>query len=223
MDLHLFSDADLRDDILTACRPYLESRQDAVLAYLPAGTFNPSWREETIQAFQNLAQVKTLDPEMMTLPEMEAVLRDAALLYIPDGNTFLLNHRVHLSRIMEPLRRKVGAGLPVVAFSAGTVLCGPNILTSNDLNLIPTTYFTGLSASRFNFNVHYPEDPAGCAERDEWLNDYHIFHDNAVLLLSDGACLRIKGKKTSLVRGEAWVLRKGREKQPLDLGQSIME
>jgi len=35
-------------------------------------------------------------------------------------------------------------GLPAVAFSAGVVVCGPNVLTSNDLNPVPTMHFDGL-------------------------------------------------------------------------------
>ena len=157
----------------------------------------------------------------MTLPEMEAILRNAALVYIPGGNTFLLNHRLHISKIIDYLRKKATAGLPVVAFSAGAVLCGPNILTSNNINIIPSSYFKGLEATPFNFNVHYPEDPLARATRDDWLGEYHTFHDNPVIMLADGAYVKVDGKKTTLVRGDAWILRKGQEKQKLEPGMQI--
>ena len=112
--------------------------------------------------------------------------------------------------------------MPVVAFSAGTVLCGKNILTSNNLNIIPTTYFKGLEASPFNFNVHYPDDPLARAVRDDWLSEYHTFQDNPVLLMADGAYVRVDGKKTTLACGPAWILRKGQEKQELEEGKQIM-
>ena len=94
--------------------------------------------------FRDVAQIEVIDTETMELAEMEAVLRRAALVYIPGGNAFLLNHRLQTSRLAAHLRKKIQNGLPVVAFGAGAVVCGPNILTSNDLNVVPTTHFDGL-------------------------------------------------------------------------------
>jgi hypothetical protein len=51
---------------------------------------------------------------------------------------------------------------------------------------------------------------------DAWLSDYHFFHDNPVILLSDGAYVKVDGKKATLVRGDAWILRKGEEKEKLE-------
>jgi hypothetical protein len=56
---------------------------------------------------------------------------------------------------------------------------------------------------------------------DDWLADYHFFHDNPVILLSDGAYIKVDGKKTTLVRGDAWILRKGAEKEKLEQGKMI--
>jgi peptidase E len=102
---------------------------------------------------------------------MEATLHGAALVYIPGGNTFLLNLHLHLNKFMDTLQMKVRAGFPLVAFSAVTILFGPNILTSTDMNLVGTSYFTGLKVTFFNFYVH-----------------------------------------------EAWILRKGNEKEKLSAG-----
>jgi dipeptidase E len=224
LDLHLFSDPG-RDDIryiLDASRPYLEGKDDPVVAYLPAASLGGTDQVYTEKAFRGLAKVKTIDTERMTLPEMEAVIRSAALVYIPGGNTFLLNHRLHISNIVEYLRKKVTAGLPLIAFSAGTVLCGPNILTSNDINTIETTYFRALNSTPFNFNCHYPLDEIARLERDVWLSEYHVFHENPIIMLADGAYLRVEGRKTHLVWGDAWVLRKGQEKQKLAPGTPIV-
>jgi peptidase E len=220
MNLHLFSTPG-KDDIryiLAACRPYLEDKDDPVVAYLPAASLSSTWQEDTEKAFRGLARVETIRTELMTLAEMEEILRRAALVYIPGGNTFLLNHRLHICKIMDYLRKKVTTGLPVVAFSAGAVLCGPNILTSNNINIIPTSYFKGLEATPFNINAHYPEDPLARATRDDWLSEYHVFHDNPVIMLADGAYVEVDGKKTTLVQGDVWILRKGQEKEKLEPG-----
>ncbi len=224
MELHLFSTPG-KDDIryiIEAARPLLEEKDDPSIAYLPAASLEGTWQEYTEKAFKDLARVDTLDTELMTLPEMEAILRSAVLLYIPGGNTYYLNHRLHLCKLIDYLRKKVALGLPVLAFSAGTVLCGPNILTSNDMNTVATGYFKGLEAVPFNFSVHYPEDGAMRVFRDEWLLDYHVFHDNPIILMADDAYIKVEGKKTLLVRGEAWILRKGEERHKLEVGKAIL-
>ena len=225
-NLHLFSsgeDADLRA-IVDASRPYLEDRDEASVAFLPlASLYAERWQEFTQEMFKGLARIDSINAEQMSLPEMEAVIRRSALVYIPGGNTFLLNHRLHISGLMPYLRKRVQAGLPVIAFSAGTILCGPNILTSRDMNTVATSYFDGLCASSFNFRPHYPEDAYGQSVLDNWLGDYHFFHDNPVVMLSDGAYLKVDGKKTVLVRGQAWILRKDREKESLEPGKLISE
>jgi hypothetical protein len=42
-----------------------------------------------------------------------------------------------------------------------------------------------------------------------------------VILMSDGAYVKVDGKKTTLVRGEAWILRKSEEKEKLVQGKGI--
>ena len=56
---------------------------------------------------------------------------------------------------------------------------------------------------------------------DDWLSDYHFFRDNPVVMLCDGACVNVDGRKTTLVRGNAWILRKGAEKERLEPGKLI--
>src|SRR3990172_3947610 len=223
VNLHLFSTPGREDFryILEASHLVLKGRDKPVVAYLPAGSLSTTWQDITEKAFHGLAQVETINTELMTLPEMEAILRNAAMVYLPGGNTFLLNHRLHISKVFDALRRKVSAGLPVVGFSAGTVLCGPNILTSNDMNMVGTSHFTGLNATPFNFNVHYPEDEPARSRKDDWLSDFQVFHENPILLLTDGAYIQVEGKKTTLVRGEAWITRKGQEKEKLVPGETI--
>lgn len=224
MNLHLFSTPgeDLRD-IVEASRPHLEGKDDPMVAYLPfASLYAEKWQEFNRQAFKGLARMETVNAELMTQKEIEEVIRRASLVYIPGGNTFLLNHRLHVSGLLHYLRKKIQAGLPLVGFSAGMVVCGPNILTSKDMNMVETSYFDSLNVSPFNFVAHYAMDAYGQSVHDDWLADYHFFHDNPVVMLSDGAYVKVEGKKTTLVRGEAWILRKDSEKEKLVEGESIV-
>lgn len=224
MQLHLFSspgENDLRY-IIDVSRPYLEEKDDPSVAYLPlASLYAERWMEFTEKEFRGLARLETVNAELMTQKEIEDVLRRADLVYVPGGNTFLLNHRLHVSGVMPYLRKKVQAGLPFVGFSAGMILCGPNILTSTDLNTVGTPHFDGLNVVPFNFFAHYPEDQYSQSVHDAWLDEYYFFHDNPVVMLSDGAYVKVDGKKTTLVRGNAWILHRGEEKERLEPGKAI--
>ncbi len=224
MQLHLFSspgENDLRY-VIDACRPYLEDKDDPVVAYMPlANLYAERWMEFNEKAFRGLARLETVNAELMTQKEIEDILRRAALVYVPGGNTFLLNHRLHGSSVMPYLRKKVQAGLPFVGFSAGAILCGPNILTANDMNTVGTPHFDGLNVTPFNFFAHYSDDGYGQSVDDAWLDAYFFFHNNPVVMLSDGAYVKVDGKKTMLVRGNAWILRKGEEKERLEPGKTI--
>jgi len=84
-----------------------------------------------------------------------------------------------------------GDGRPATdRFSAGAILCGPNILTSKDMNTWETSVFAGLNLTPFNFSCHYPQDEIGQLEKDEWLAEYHVFHDNSHHFAADGAYIR---------------------------------
>ncbi len=221
MELHLFSVGEGDDYlrcVVDTCKNLLSDREDASVAFLPLGSLGASRQmEQAGRLFHKLARLELIDAETMELPTMEAVLRKAALAYVPDGNAYLLNHRLHLSRLAPYLQKKLQAGLPLVAVGGGAVACGPNILTTRDLNLVPTSYFNALSATPFNLHVHY-EDEAG---RDAWLADYHTFHENPVILLEDEAHLKVHGKTTSLAEGTGWCLRPRQEKQRLVIGEPI--
>jgi hypothetical protein len=57
---------------------------------------------------------------------------------------------------------------------------------------------------------------------DDWLSEYHSFHDNPVIMLNDGAYVKVEGKKTTLVRGEGWILRRDSEKERLVVGGTVV-
>ena len=219
INLHLFSspgDGDIRY-ILDACRPYLEKRENPLVAYLPLANLSDHWQAFTEKAFTGLARVVSLNAENNTFAEMETIVRQVHVLYVPGGNTFLLAHRLHNSRWLPYLRKKIQSGLPYIGFSAGAILCGPNVLTSRDLNMIPTVHFEGLNLLPANLLVHSQDT----AEEDAWLADFHIFQPNPVILLADGAEIKLENKKLSLRRGAGWLLRKGQEKEQLISGQEI--
>ncbi len=223
MELHLLCIPGERDIryILDASRPHLAAQAQPVVAYLPAASYGKNWLEYTEKAFQGLAKVELIDAEAMEPGEVEAILDRAGVLYISGGNTFLLSHRLHEHRLAEMIRSRVLGGLPIVAFSAGTILCGPNILTSNDMNMCGTFHFGGLDLVLYNFYVHYPAEEQARVQRDEWLAEYFAYHANPILIMDDGAYLKASQEEITVVRGNCWLLEKDAPKKAVEIGQKL--
>jgi peptidase E len=217
VDLHLLSMPGESGicSIIEACRPYLQAQSRPLVAFIPWASVDYDWLPYTSKAFSGLAEVTELEPAPAALAENERILEQCGALYISGGNTYLLNHRLHESGLFEPLRRRVLQGLPLVGFSAGALLCGPNILTTHDINMLPTTYFDSLNLLPYNLVPHYPATDTLRDDEDDWLSDYHAMHSNPILALEDDACVRWNGQALERVRGTAWLLEPGKPRSPL--------
>lgn len=176
-----------------------------VVAYLPAGNIKRHFVRQVKGFLRGVAEVSAIKPEVHTLKRAHSILDQATLLLIPGGNTYLMAHRLHQMGIVNELRQRVLDGLPVITFSAGTVFCGQDVLTTNDINCCGGTQFEGLKLVPCNFNVHYPGLPGDeQLDRDERLFEYQAFHDHPILALEDGACLRLSPDLLEVVSGSVW-------------------
>ena len=166
MNLHFFNlpGAYPLQDIVAASKPYLVVRAQPVILYLPAAgaTLNSDHVGTTQTAFESLAEVEVLDlTQSIPAVNSESIFERATVLYIPGGNTYRLLHRLYESGSFSMIQKRVKAGMPLVGFSAGIVICGQNILTSNNNNDCGSTNFTGLRFTKYNFMAHYPANDMG--------------------------------------------------------------
>jgi len=207
MLLHLFSipGEPFLADIAAAARQILAGLHRPLVAYLPAAAEERHFVRETKAAFQGIAEVRAIKPEIHSAAQMRSVLDRADLLYIPGGNTYLAAKRLHTTGLMDDLRKRIMGGLPLVAFSAGTVLCGIDILTSNDTNDCGCTNFAGFGLVPVNFNVHYPStEGEESRKRDARLQAYAMEHNRLMLALEDGANILVKDGNVKVVQGTVW-------------------
>jgi dipeptidase E len=207
MQLHLFSvpGEPFLTDILLAAQQILANLPAPVIVYIPAAAEERHFVRETKTAFRSLAEVRTIKPEIHTKTQMLSILERASLLFIPGGNTYLAAQRLHTTGLMDDLRERILGGIPLVAFSAGTVLCGVDILTSNDPNNCGCSNFAGFGLVPFNFNVHYPAiDGEERLRRDARLQAYAASCRRTVLALEDGAYIIISKGSVKVVKGLVW-------------------
>ena len=136
-----------------------------------------------------LAHLRWNDRPLETLARAEA-------LFMGGGNTYALLQRLRASGLLEAIGERVKAGMPYMGASAGSNVAGPNILTTNDWNVVGLGRFEALGLVPFNINPHYKEaDPAmapASETRDDRIREYHAVNANPVVGLEEGSWLLVE-------------------------------
>src|SRR5215813_8358541 len=79
-------------------------------------------------------------------------LAQAEALFMGGGNTYALLKRLREAGLLAAIRERVHAGMPYLGASAGSNVAGPNILTTNDWNVVALDRFDALGLVSFNSN-----------------------------------------------------------------------
>lgn len=115
VNLHLVSSPGRGDisAVVEASRANLEEKDNPVFAEMPLASLYTERRlRQNVEAFMGLARLQMINIEVMRQKEIEDILRDAPLAYLPGGNTPLLYHRVNISGISLFQRKKFRRGHP---------------------------------------------------------------------------------------------------------------
>jgi len=117
-------------------------------------------------------------------------------LFMGGGNTYALLKRLRESKLLDAIRERALGGMPYMGASAGANVAGPNILTTNDWNVVALDRFDALGLVPFNINPHYKEsDPAMAPyseTRDDRIREYHAVHADPVVGLEEGTWLVVE-------------------------------
>ncbi len=143
-------------------------------------------------------------------------LASAEALFMGGGNTYALLKRLEESGLVEAIRARALAGMPYMGASAGSNVAGPNILTTNDWNVVALDRFGALGLVPFNINPHYKEtDPAMAPyseTRDDRIREYHAVNANPVVGLEEGSWLVVQdGAVTADGGSRVKLFRRGEE------------
>ncbi|HEX2162460.1 MAG TPA: dipeptidase PepE [Thermoanaerobaculia bacterium] len=135
-----------------------------------------------------------------------AAVAAAEAVFVGGGNTFRLLSALWALGVVEPLRRRVGDGMPYLGASAGTNVACPTIRTTNDMPIVEPPTFEALGLVGFQINPHYLDpDPSSTHRgetREQRLVEYLEENERPVVGLREGAMLRVEGAAVEL-RGTA--------------------
>ena len=167
--------------------------------------------------------------EVEGLVQGEAGVRalDAAEgVFVGGGNTFRLLDGLQRSALLGPLRERALAGAPYLGSSAGSVIAGPTLMTTNDMPIVQPRSFTALGLVPFQINAHYLDpDPSSRhmgETREERLREFFEVNRTPVVGLREGTWIRVDGKAALLGgRTGARIFRTGEEPIEAPPGSNI--
>lgn len=149
-------------------------------------------------------------------------VEEAEGLYVTGGNTFRLLATVQRHGLLEPIRRRVRAGMPYLGISAGTNLACPTIRTTNDMPIVePPQGLQALGLVGLQINPHFHaggtlvEDGAGGwrehfgETREDRIREYLEENPGPVLGLREGGILNARGAHLKLTFESARLFTRG--------------
>jgi dipeptidase E len=135
-----------------------------------------------------------------------AEVENADAVFIGGGNTFLLLNTIYEKGLLDVLRSRVFSGMPYLGSSAGSVVAGPTLKTTNDMPIVQPSSFASLGIVNFQINAHYLDPDPGSTHmgetREERLLQYLEENEIPVLALREGAMVRVERGSVQL-KGES--------------------
>ncbi|MFY9243174.1 MAG: dipeptidase PepE [Polaribacter sp.] len=149
----------------------------------------------------------------------EAILKAEAI-FTGGGNTFELVNQLYKNDVLSTLKEALENGTPYLGTSAGSNICGVNMMNTNDMPIVYPPSFTTLGCIPFNINAHYLdpiEDSKHMGEtRETRIKEFHVFNEISVLGLREGSWLEVFGDEIVL-KGNYTARLFQKDKNPMEL------
>ena len=131
-----------------------------------------------------------------------AAVANAEAIVVGGGNTFHLLSALQNHALLNPIRQRVRAGAPYIGWSAGAVIAGPTLKTTNDMPIVEPSSFDALSLVSFQVNAHFTDaHPPGFQgeTRRQRIGEFLMANaDACVIGLPEGDWLEVRGDDVTL-------------------------
>lgn len=144
-----------------------------------------------------------------TFADPVQAIEEAEAIAVGGGNTYMLLHQLYELGLIDPIKRKVAAGIPYAGWSAGSNIAGTSIKTTNDMPIIQPRSFDALKLVPFQINPHYtnamPKGHRG-ETRQQRIEEFMMVNATPVLGIAEGTALKISGRNMTLLGQKDGVL-----------------
>jgi dipeptidase E len=145
---------------------------------------------------------------------MPRAVDEADVIFVGGGNTFRLLKGLHDHGLLEPIRRRVAAGVPYIGSSAGSIAACPTLKTTKDMPVVQPASFEALGLVPFQISPHYLDPDPGSTHmgetQEERIMQFLEENEEAVVGLREGSILRVEeGAVTLKGRSTARIFRRG--------------
>ena len=127
--------------------------------------------------------------------DQKDAIKKAKALFVGGGNTFELLNQLYKSELIIPLREAISKGLKYLGTSAGSNICGPTMMTTNDMPVVYPPSFNGLNVIPHNINPHYLDPIEGSTHmgetRETRIKEFHVYNAPKVVGLREGSWLEV--------------------------------
>jgi len=135
---------------------------------------------------------------------MPRAVEEAEVIFIGGGNTFRLLKGLQDHALLEPIRRRVAAGVPYIGSSAGSIVACPTLKTTKDMPVVQPASYAALDLVPFQISPHYLDpDPSSThmgETQEERILQFLEENDEPVVGLREGSMIRVEGG-TVVLRG----------------------
>ena len=129
-------------------------------------------------------------------------IQNAEAIFTGGGNTFELVNQLYKNDVLTDLKQVLEKGTPYLGTSAGSNICGVNMMNTNDMPIVYPPSFTTLGIIPFNINAHYLDPKKGSTHmgetRETRIKEFHVFNETPVLGLREGSWLQVLGDTVTL-------------------------
>jgi dipeptidase E len=226
MNLLLLSNSRMPDGrylahALDAIGELARGRRRAV--FLPFAGVTIGWDAYTANVAEALAPLGLGIVGAHAVPDPRAALERAELVLVGGGNTFRLLAESRARGWLDAIGEAVRRGLPYAGWSAGAVLAGPTIRTTNDMPIVDPGGLGALGLVPFHLNCHFTDamPPGHQGEtRRQRLAEFHVLSPgDTVIGLPEGDWLAVRDGEVVLHGPfDAWRFRAGEEAEALRPG-----
>jgi len=128
---------------------------------------------------------------------MRRAVEEAEVIFVGGGNTFRLLKGIHEHDLLDPIRRRVAAGVPYIGSSAGSIVACPTLKTTKDMPVVQPPSFEALGLVPFQISPHYLDpDPSSThmgETQEERIMQFLEENEEPVVGLREGSVLRVQG------------------------------